>query len=367
MSPFCFKKPHPFGYQGIDHFCCIKVNWVIYSNSEIIQKTSLFNFYRKDLQNMKKYSLGKTGITVTEMCFGTLPIGPLQANISVEKGARLIRTALEKGINFIDTAEAYKTYPHIRKALEGYNDEVIIATKSSAKTYKKMEQSIKDALESLGRSYIDIFLLHAARVTPSVFEERVGALKCLQDYKAKGVIRAIGISTHAVGIVRRAAEVKEIDIIFPIINKLGMGIIGGSVDDMVEAISKAHKVGKSLYAMKALAGGHLIDQLEESFNFVRNIKGISSVAVGMVNQEELELNLKIFNDEEIPQELLTQKVKPNKRLFILSLCKGCGTCVKVCPNYALSLENGKAVVDHKLCILCGYCNPVCPEFAIRLI
>lgn len=316
---------------------------------------------------MKKYSLGKTGINVTELCFGALPIGPLQSNISVEKGAKLIRAALERGINFIDTAEAYKTYPHIKKALEGYNGEVIIATKSSAETYKKMEQSIKDALEYLERSYIDIFLLHAARVTPSVFEERVGALKCLQDYKAKGVIRAIGISTHAVGIVRRAAEVKEIDIIFPIINKLGIGIIGGSVDDMVEAISKAHKAGKSLYAMKALAGGHLIDQLEESFNFVRSVKGISSVAVGILKQEELEVNLKIFNDEEISQELLTQKIKPGKRLFILSFCKGCGTCVKVCPSYALSLENGKAVVDHKLCILCGYCNPVCPEFAIRLI
>jgi aryl-alcohol dehydrogenase-like predicted oxidoreductase len=42
-----------------------------------------------------------------------------------------------------------------------------------------MEQSIKDALESLGRSYIDIFLLHAARVTPSVFEERAGAFQFL--------------------------------------------------------------------------------------------------------------------------------------------------------------------------------------------
>jgi len=316
---------------------------------------------------MKKYSLGKTGIAVTELCFGALPIGPLQANISVEKGAKLIRAALERGINFIDTAEAYKTYPHIRKALEGYNDEVIIATKSSAKTYKKMEQSIEGALESLGQSYIDIFLLHAARVTPSVFEERAGALQCLNDYKAKGTIRAVGISTHAVGIVKRAAEIKEIDIIFPIINKLGMGIIDGSFDDMVKAISEAHKAEKGLYAMKALAGGHLIDQLEESFNFVRNIQGINSIAVGMVNKEELEINLKIFNDEEISQELLTHKIKPGKRLFILSFCKGCGTCVKTCPNNALSLKNGKAVVDHKLCILCGYCNPVCPEFAIRLI
>jgi aryl-alcohol dehydrogenase-like predicted oxidoreductase len=304
---------------------------------------------------------------VTELCFGALPIGPLQANISVERGAKLIRAALEKGINFIDTAEGYKTYPHIKKALEGYNEELIIATKSGAKTYQEMEQSIKDALVSLDRNYIDIFLLHAARVTPSVFEERAGALQCLQDYKAKGVLRAIGISTHAVEVVRRAAEIKEIDIIFPIINKLGIGIVGGSVEDMIKAISEAHKAGKGLYAMKALGGGHLIDQLEEAFNFVRNIKGISSLAVGMVSLEELELNLKIFNAEEIPKGLFAQKIKPSKRLFISSFCEGCGTCVKTCPNNALSLENGKAVVNHKLCLLCGYCNPVCPEFAIRLI
>ncbi len=316
---------------------------------------------------MKKCSLGKTGIKVTELCFGALPIGPLQANISVEKGAKLIRTALERGINFIDTAEVYQTYPHIKKALEGYKGEVIIGTKSHAETYTEMEKSIQYALESLDRDYIDIFLLHAAKTTPSVFEERSGALQCLKDYKSKEMIRAIGISTHMVGIVKRATEIKEIDIIFPIINKLGMGIVDGSVDDMVKAISEAYKAGKGLYAMKALAGGHLIDQLEESFNFVRNIKGISSIAVGMVNQEELELNLKIFNDEEIPKGLFTQKIKPKKKLFISTFCKGCGTCVKTCPNNALSLENGKAVVDHSLCILCGYCNPVCPEFAIRLI
>ena len=230
-----------------------------------------------------------------------------------------------------------------------------------------MEQSIKYALTSLNRTDIDIFLLHAAKVTPSVFEERAGALQCLKDYKSKGIIRAIGISTHVVGVVRRAAEIKEIDIIFPIINKIGLGIVGGNASDMIKAISQADKAGKGLYAMKALAGGHLINQLEESFNFVRDMKVITSIAVGMVNQEELEINLKIFNDEKIPQELLSQKIKPSKRLFISRFCIGCGTCVKTCPNNALTLENGKAVVDHKLCILCGYCNPVCPEFAIRLI
>ena len=316
---------------------------------------------------MKKYSLGKTGIKVTELCFGALPLGPLQANISVEAGAKLIRTALEKGINFIDTAEVYQTYPYIKKALGGYNDEVIIATKSNVKTYGEMEKSIKDALKSLNRTYIDIFHLHAARVTPSVFEERAGAFQCLKEHKEKEIIRAIGISTHVVEVIKRAAEIEEIDIIFPIINKLGLGIVDGNASDMIKAISRASKAGKGIYAMKALAGGRLIGELEASINYVRDIKGISSVAVGMISEDELELNIKIFNNEEISQELFYKKIKPTKKLFISSFCKGCGTCVKACPNNALSLENGKAVVDHKLCILCGYCNPVCPEFAIRLI
>lgn len=92
---------------------------------------------------MKKYSLGKTGIEVSELCFGALPIGPLQANTPIEEGAKIIRAALERDINFIDTAEVYKTYPYIKIALEDYNKEVIIATKSGAKTYSEMEKSNK--------------------------------------------------------------------------------------------------------------------------------------------------------------------------------------------------------------------------------
>ena len=316
---------------------------------------------------MKEFFLGKTGMKVTELCFGVLTLGPIQADISVEKGAKLIRKALEKGINFIDTAEVYQTYPHIKKALEGYKGEVIIATKSHAKSYKEMEKSINKALEDLNRDYIDIFLLHAAKASSSVFEERAGAFQCLKDYKLKGTIRAIGISTHAVEVVNRAAEIEEIDIIFPIINKIGLGIVGGSTSDMIKAISQASKAGKGLYAMKTLGGGRLIGELESSINFVRNIADINSVAIGMISEDELELNIKIFNNEEISQEILDKRIKPNKKLFISRFCIGCGTCVKTCPNKALSLIDGKAVVNHDLCILCGYCSPVCPVFAVRII
>jgi len=166
--------------------------------------------------------------------------------------------------------------------------------------------------------------------------------------------------------VERAAEVEDIDIVFPIINRLGIGIIGGTQVDMLHAIKKAEKTGKGLYAMKALAGGHLINDLRNSFDFVRDIPGMVSVAVGMVSREELEIDVKLFNNEDVPEGLASER-KASKTLFVSRFCIGCGTCVKTCPNDTLSIVDGKAVVDKTTCLLCGYCNPVCPEFALRLI
>ena len=101
---------------------------------------------------MKKCQLGKTNLEVTELCFGALPLGPLQANISLENGSKLISNALEQGINFIDTAEIYKTYAYIKNALESFKGEVIIATKSTAETYEGMGKSIIAALSGMEES-----------------------------------------------------------------------------------------------------------------------------------------------------------------------------------------------------------------------
>jgi len=315
---------------------------------------------------MKKNLLGSTGLAVSELCLGVLPLGPLQANISVQESAAIIRRALEEGVNFLDTAEMYQTYPHIAEAIKDFDGEVIIATKSAATTYEAMEKSVNKALEDLGRSYIDIFLLHAARGGKTLFQEREGAFNCLKEYKAKGIIKHIGISTHSVEAVYAAIEQEEVDIIFPIINMTGMGIIDGSLQDMLAAILKAHQAGKGLYAMKVLAGGNLIHKLEEAIAYVRGMNGIASLAIGMINMGELEVNLRIFRNETIPDELKNLS-KSSKKLFITKFCIGCGTCIKTCPNFALSLKDNKVIVDHEKCLLCGYCNPVCPEFALRLL
>lgn len=315
---------------------------------------------------MQKKILGNTGIEISEITLGALPMGPLQKNIPLEEAKKLILTALERGINSIDTAVSYKMDEPIKAALAEFGGEVILATKSTAASYEDMEKSIKRSLVSLGRDYLDIFYLHAPQVTLQVFEERSGAFRCLLDYRDKGIIRAVGIATHVVGVIEKAALMSEIDVVFPLINKLGLGIIGGNTEDMLRAIELAGRQGKGIVAMKVLGGGNLLKDLKDSLAFVRNIKLITSIAIGMVNTAELDVNLRIFNGEDVPEEELSE-LRAEKKLFISRLCTGCGSCVEICPNQALSVSEDKARVDQERCILCGYCNPACPNFALRLV
>lgn len=313
--------------------------------------------------------LGDTKIKVSELCFGVLPMGPNQFGLSPDKGGELIREGILNGINFLDTAQSYNTYPHIRKALDslqGTKDDVVIATKSAVSTYKEMKSAVEEARTALDRNVIDIFHLHAARVDSNVFKDREGALECLVDCKVKGIIKAVGISTHSVDAVRAAMDRDEVDVIFPIINKEGLGILHGTKEEMVDAIKEASLKGKGLYAMKALGGGNLLEDREGAFNYVRKLPGISSVAVGMVNHDELRMNLNIFEGQSVPDELANATIR-EKGLIVQSFCKGCGRCVDICPNMAMSVIDGKAHNNREKCILCGYCAPVCPEFAIRLV
>lgn len=318
---------------------------------------------------MLKRELGKTGVFVTELCFGVLPMGPNQFGLPPEQGGDLIAKAIRGGVNFLDTAQSYRTYEHIRDALGRLGEQgkdVVISTKSAASTYEDMKSAVEQARTALGRDVLDVFHLHAARVDRSVFRDRAGAFECLIDMKAKGLIKAVGISTHSVDVVRAAATVSGLDVVFPIINIEGLGILHGTRQEMEAAIENAAAHGKGLFAMKALGGGNLLADRERAFSHVRSLPGITSVAVGMVYPDEVEMNLRIFNGQAVPPDLAERTMK-TKRLLIQAFCQGCGSCVEICPNGAMSVVEGKARNDKTKCILCGYCAPVCPQFAIRLV
>lgn len=310
--------------------------------------------------------LGKTGITVSRLCFGALTIGPLQAGLPLKEGARVVRTALEAGVNFIDTAELYLTYPYIREAIRGLSKDVVICSKCYAYTFQGMEQSVNKALAELDRDYIDIFMLHEQESMLTV-KGHWEAVEYLLEAKKRGIVRAVGISTHHVAGVLAAAAIPEIEVVHPLINMAGIGIRGGTKEDMLTAIRVAAAAGKGIYAMKALGGGNLLKNAEEALNYVMSIPEVNSIAVGMRTVREVEYNTQFFSGQKVSDFIKSTVRRQPRRLHIEDWCNGCGQCMQRCPSGALSLTGGKAAADENLCVLCGYCGSVCPDFCIKVI
>ena len=152
----------------------------------------------------------------------------------------------------------------------------------------------------------------------------------------------VGISTHSIQGVRDAARHPEIDVIHPLINIKGMGIIDGTADEMLEAIGEAHSAGKFIYAMKSLAGGNFVPDREKALRFVFSRKDIDAAVVGMVTPLEVEWNVRFLSGLSISDELSQKTALQSKRLNIVEIaCTGCGECVAHCENEALSIVDGQ--------------------------
>ena len=318
---------------------------------------------------MKKKQLGNTGLMVTPVGFGVLTVGKTQLNYSVKEGAALLRYALDSGINFLDTAQYYETYPVIRKALKGLPFDPVISSKCLGESYEEMTAAIEEARISMDRDVIDIFLLHEMGGKKD-FQAREGAWEALLEAKAKGLVKAIGISAHDVQAVEIAAEMEELDVAFPLINYKSLGIRNGegfgTKEEMAAAIAKASKNGKGIFAMKSFGGGNLSSEYKTALDYVRYLPGVDSLMMGFGYSHEIDRIIEYMEDR------LDPAYRPDnskKKMFICQGdCMGCGTCKDRCSSKAIYWnEDGLASIDPDLCVTCGYCAPVCPERAIIML
>ncbi|MCX8129306.1 MAG: aldo/keto reductase [Clostridia bacterium] len=314
---------------------------------------------------MEYVALGNTGIRVSKMCFGGLVIGPLQANLSINEGAEVILKAFEMGVNFIDTAELYGTYSHIREATKRFGNKPVVATKSYAYTAEGAAESLEKARKELDSDIIDIFLLHEQESKLTLRGHR-DALDYFLAAKAKGIIKAVGVSTHNIEVVKACADMPEIDVLHPIVNKTGIGIGDGSVDEMLEAVKNAFDKGKGIYSMKPLGGGNLLRSYDEAMKFVLDIPYIHSIALGMQTVEEVIMNISVFEKKKVPGDIKKALDSKKRKLHVDYWCEGCGRCIERCSHKALRLVDGKVTVDQDSCVLCGYCGSVCPQFSIKI-
>lgn len=371
----------------------------------------------------EKRLLGQSGISVSCVGIGALPIGPGQLDLPLDEGASVICDALRRGINFIDTAQYYRTYPYIRRALEvmrlvteenpcgtvasvssenlcgaaspamrGKMDasarddsemefcpqvacddrphrsdmlRPVISSKSLASSYDDMMAAIEECRSALGLKTIDIFLMHEVRT--GQFAARAGAWQALQDARATGLVRAIGISTHHADVARAMANVAACDVIFALLNYRGMGIRcgqdAGTKEEMAAALTVCKASGKGIYLMKALGGGNLTADYQKALDYVFSQDCVDAVMVGFTNTSEIDDMMRYLSGT--MESSYNPDVSRKKMYVNQEDCEGCGACLKICAAGAVHYnKNGLAEIDQSKCLTCGYCAQGCPVRAI---
>ena len=229
---------------------------------------------------MEYRTLGKTGLKVSRMGFGGIPI----QRIDAEGTKVLTRRLSEEGVNYIDTARAYSvSEEYLGYALEGIRDRFVLATKSMSRTKETMAADIETSLTKLRTDYIDLYQVH----NPSKEQlEQVaalgGALEALKEAQQAGKIGHIGVTAHTTAVFERALQMDWVEtIMFP------YNIVE---DQGADLIRKCKEKNIGFIDMKPLAGG-AIENGTLALRFVCSNPDISVVIPGMAEEKEIEENL----------------------------------------------------------------------------
>ncbi|MFE3250533.1 aldo/keto reductase [Streptomyces sp. NPDC059209] len=166
---------------------------------------------------MKYRTLGRTGIKVSPYCLGAMMFGAL-GNPDHEDCVRIIHKALDAGVNFVDTADAYargESETILGKALKGRRDNVVLATKAhlpmgddpnqQGNSRRWLTRALDDSLRRLGTDHVDLFQIH--RPAPDTDVEET--LSALTDMMRAGKVRAIGTSSFPASDIVEAQWVAE--------------------------------------------------------------------------------------------------------------------------------------------------------------
>ena len=169
---------------------------------------------------MEQRQLGKSGLKVSALGLGLMSMSGVYGNANDEESIRVIHYAIDKGINFLDSADMYG-WGHnetlLGKALKGKRDRVIVATKFGQVKLADGKQAVdgrpeyvlqacEASLKRLGIDVIDLYYQH--RVDTNVpIEDTVGAMKRLVE---QGKVRALGLSEARPDTIRRAHKVHSI-------------------------------------------------------------------------------------------------------------------------------------------------------------
>ena len=312
--------------------------------------------------------LGKTGLKISRMGFGGIPI----QRIDAEGTKVLVHQMLEAGINYIDTARGYTvSEEYLGYALEGIRDKFIIATKSMSRTKEAMAADIDISLKNLRTDYIDLYQVHNA--TPEQVEQVMapgGALEALLEAKAAGKIGHIGLTAHSLETFKMALALPWVEtFMFP------YNIVESQGEKLIAECAKRN-IG--FVDMKPLAGG-AIEDATLALRYICANDAVTVVIPGMAEEKELEQNLAAVNNTSpITVEEKAAFLEVRNQLGT-NFCRRCNYCQPCAAGINISgcfLFDGylqryglgewakgrysAMPVKASACIGCGACEDRCP-------
>jgi len=270
---------------------------------------------------MKRIKFGKSGLEVSEVGFGGIPIIRLDADTAV----KVLRRAYDRGVTFYDTANAYRdSEEKIGRAFDGMRNKIVIATKTIMRDGQNALNHLEKSLRMLRTDYIDLYQFHqvAQEKDWNAICAPGGALEIVVQAKKEGKIRFIGVTSHNLAMAIRLVKTGLFSSVqFPF----------NFIEDAArnELFPAAVKLGMGILAMKPFAGG-MINNAEIAFKFLRQFPGV--------------LPIPGFDSEQAVDEVVSFYKKPNlvgKKDFQL-------------------MEKYQAELGKQFCRRCEYCQP-CPQ------
>jgi len=312
--------------------------------------------------------LGKTGLKISRMGFGGIPIQKIDA----EGTKALMHQLKDAGINYIDTARGYTvSEEYLGYALEGIREHFVIATKSMSRDKAGMARDIDISLKNLRTDYIDIYQVHNA--TPEQLQQVVapgGALEALMEAKAAGKIGHIGLTAHSLDTFKLALEMDWVEtFMFP------YNIVETQAENLIH---KCAEKNIGFVDMKPLAGG-AIENGTLAMRFICANPDVTVVIPGMAEAREISENAAACSDTSpltVEEKAAINEVRSQLGTVFCRRCNYCQPCAAGINISGVFLFEGylsryglqdwararyaTLPVKASACIGCGACEDRCP-------
>jgi aryl-alcohol dehydrogenase-like predicted oxidoreductase len=238
-------------------------------------------------------ALGKTGLTPTLLGMGTGTRAGGKSSEQNRQGREVfVRTLLhayERGLRYYDLADSYGAHDYLKEAMKQAQmprGDLFLLTKTGSREAASVQSDLERFRKELDTDYLDVVLLHC--LTDADWTVKMQpCMDVLSEAKAKGVIRAHGVSCHSLQALKLAAETPWVDVMLSRINPYGEKM-DGTAKEVAPVLQKAHAAGKGVLGMKILGEGKLADKMDQSLDFVLNLGCIDAMTIGFIAPKEID-------------------------------------------------------------------------------